>query len=255
METKNVVNNSFYDALHEEWYERSDHPVALLRSENALRNPWIAEMIQELLGKEAKVLDMGCGGGLLTQFLSDLGHQVTGIDLSASSLEVAKKRDLQGRIRYERADAASLPSPNDSFDVVCAMDLLEHVEAPEALIAEASRVLKNGGLFFFHTFNRNLLSRLMIIKGVEWCVKNTPPNLHVYPLFIKPEELGVLCAQHDLEVCCYKGVSPNFRKSAFWKMLFTREVPEDFSFVFTKSLATGYCGFARKAFRKSSKTK
>jgi len=146
---------------------------------------------------------------------------------------------------YLKANAYDLPFQEASFDVVCAMDILEHVENPNQLIQEAGRVLKKDGLFFFHTFNRNPLSYLMIIKGVDWCVQNAPKNMHVYPLFIKPKELGALCKKHHLEVESMIGLRPCLNK-AFFHMLFTRKVPSDFSFCFSKSLSTGYCGFANK---------
>ncbi|HSX26224.1 MAG TPA: methyltransferase domain-containing protein, partial [Chlamydiales bacterium] len=126
-----------------------------------------------------------------------------------------------------------------------AMDVLEHVEDPGLLIAEASRVLKPNGLFFFHTFNRNPLSYLFIIKGVEWFVRNTPKNMHVYPLFIKPDELDDLCQTYSLQITQWRGFKPLFNRS-FFQMLLTRKVPKDFSFHFTKSLLTGYCGIAKK---------
>jgi 2-polyprenyl-6-hydroxyphenyl methylase/3-demethylubiquinone-9 3-methyltransferase len=192
------------------------------------------------------VLDIGCGAGLLTNALAKAGHTVSGIDLSESSLEIAKKYDQTKKVRYLTANAYSLPFANEEFDVVCATDVLEHVEDPRLLIAEAGRVLKSNGLFFFHTFNRNLLSYILVIKGVEWCVRNTPKNMHVYPLFIKPKELNELCFFYQLNVIKLIGLRPKFLNCAFFKMLFTRRVSRDFRFCFSRSLATGYCGMAQK---------
>lgn len=237
-----TINNDFYEELAEQWYTASDHPIALLRAENAIRVPWI---IQEI-GQNKTVLDIGCGAGILTNALANVGHRVFGIDLSSSSLEVAKKYDATKTVSYQIANAYSLPYPDQTFDVVCAMDVLEHVEEPQLLISEASRVLKPGGLFFFHTFNRNFLSYLVVIKGVEWCVPNTPKNMHVYPLFIKPDELRELCSEHFLQIKKLHGFRPQIFSRAFLKMVFTRKVPSDFTFCFSKSLATGYCGFAQK---------
>lgn len=233
------VNNSFYDELQGKWHSASDHPVALLRSENALRNPWIASKIPPA----SKVLDIGCGAGLLTSDLSKRGHAVTGVDLSQSSLNEAKKLDPKGT--YIQADAAALPFADSSFDAVSAMDLLEHVENPQAVIREAGRVLKPGGLFFFHTFNRTWQSFLLVIKGVEWTVKNTPPNMHVYRLFITPEETTKMCHDAQMQVQEIIGVRPKVNM-AFWKMILTRTVPEEFEFEFTSSLKTGYTGLAQK---------
>lgn len=246
MASKNSINNDFYCDLGMEWMEGINHPIALLRAENALRNPWIAQTIGQKLPSPTSVLDIGCGAGLLTQFLSSYGHKVSGIDLSEKSLEIARKKDVQQKIDYRSGNAAILPFKDGQFDVVCAMDLLEHVENPEQVIAEASRVLKTGGLFFFHTFNRNFLSYLIIIKGVDWCFKNAPKNMHIYPLFIKPKELTNICQNAGLLVEELKGVTPAFLSKSLWKLIFKGKADDSFRFSFTSSLKTGYCGYAIK---------
>jgi len=238
-----MINNEFYNQLN--WL-RSDHPVGLLRAENAIRTPWVANEIRTRFGNAAAVLDIGCGAGFLTNPLAKHGHKVTGIDLSASSLEAARQNDVTQSVNYIQADAYDLPFKKAEFDIVCAMDVLEHVEAPDRLVAEASRVLRPGGLFFFHTFNRNWLTYLVVIKGVEWCVKNAPKNMHVYPLFIKPHELEKSCRNCSLKVVDLRGLAPNPFTKAFWRMLWQREVPADFQFRFTRSCSTGYCGIAEK---------
>lgn len=237
------INNAFYDTLGEMWYTGQAHPVALLRAENAFRIPWVSSVIGPL---PCSVLDIGCGAGMLTNALALQGHKVSGIDLSASSLEIAKKADTTGSVTYIPGVAEALPFAAASFDVVSALDLLEHVTDPKRVIDEASRVLKPGGLFFFHTFNRNLLSYLLVIKGVEWYVKNTPERMHVYNLFIKPKELSGMCREAGLAVAEIRGSRPLFGNLSFWKGLLKREVPTDFRFAFTRSLATGYIGYARK---------
>lgn len=240
-----AINNDFYEELGEKWFTANDHPIALLRAENAVRIPWILGIL-ETIGKNQTVLDIGCGAGFLTNALSKAEHQVFGIDLSQMSLQLAQKTDATQKAVYQFANAYSLPYPDQMFDVVCAMDLLEHVEEPALVISEASRVLKRGGLFFFHTFNRNFLSYLLIIKGVEWRISNAPKNMHTYPLFIKPYEMREFCLQRDLQIVRLQGFRPTFFHSAFWKMLFTKKVPQNFSFRFSKSLLTGYCGYAKK---------
>ncbi|MFN0065047.1 MAG: bifunctional 2-polyprenyl-6-hydroxyphenol methylase/3-demethylubiquinol 3-O-methyltransferase UbiG [Chlamydiales bacterium] len=248
METK-VVNNDFYDDLHDEWYSTSSHPIALLRSENATRNPWILEQIEHHMGKHSAVLDIGCGAGFLTNTLAQSGHSVTGIDLSVESLEVAKKRDTTKNVKYIVADAFNLPFAPHSFDAVCAMDLLEHISDPQLVVQQAARVLKPGGLFFFHTFNRNWFSWLVVIKGVEVFVKNTPKNMHILKWFIKPEELKRYMEKEGMEVLHCQGLSPNVWSRAFWKMIFTRKVPHDFQFVMHPKTTCGYVGVARKSQR------
>ena len=242
---KNQINNAFYDDL-EDWYGQENHPIALLRAENRVRNPWIQEVIALKLGASACILDIGCGGGMLTNFLAQQGHSVFGIDLSANSLKNAQRMDTTQTVSYQKANAYALPFPEKKFDVVCAMDVLEHVEDCERLIKEASRVLKKGGLFFFHTFNRNVLSWLMVIKGVEWCVPNTPMNMHVYSLFLKPAELRSMCLRHGLKTEEMKGLNPDMRCAQFWKMVFFRKASCKIRFKFNHSLLSGYCGFSTK---------
>ena len=240
------VNNAFYEDLDDGWYENDVHPIALLRAENQARNPWILQQIKQRLGASQDILDIGCGAGFLTNILALEGHRVTGIDLSARSLEIAKKRDATKQVCYRQLDALALPFPDCSFDVVCAMDFLEHIDMPERIIHNAARLLRPNGLFFFHTFNRNLLSYFLVIKGVEWCIPNTPSNMHVYSYFIKPSELKNWCEQSGLKVLKLCGLSPRMASRAFWKMIFTRKINSDLEFCFTSSLKTGYIGIANR---------
>ena len=241
------VNNRFYDELAERWYSAQDDPVALLRAESRLRNPWVASRIREHFGaRPCAVLDLACGAGFLASALAGAGHEVTGVDLSAESLAVARRHDASGRVRYLEMDAHALELPDASFDVVCAMDFLEHTERPGAVIAEVARVLRPGGLFFFHTFSRNPLSYLVIIKGVEWFVRNTPEHLHVYHLFITPAELRSALLHSGMDVRECLGTRPRIATRAFWRMIFQGLVGDDFSFVFTSSTWLGYSGLASK---------
>jgi 2-polyprenyl-6-hydroxyphenyl methylase / 3-demethylubiquinone-9 3-methyltransferase len=240
------VNNRIYDELGERWYAANDDPVALLRAESRLRNPWVAQTIIRNHGPSASVLDVGCGAGFLSNHLAREGFAVTGLDASQDSIDVAARHDATKQAQYLLGDALRLPFPDASFDVVCAMDFLEHVEEPAKAVAEMARVLKPGGTFFFHTFNRNPLAWLVIIKGVEWFVKNTPPHMHVLRLFIKPRELSAMCEAQGLAVTELHGSEPVVFSWAFWRMLLTRVVPVDFRFRFSKSTLLAYTGYARR---------
>ena len=206
----------------------------------------LAELRAHFGERPLAILDVACGGGFLANPLASAGHQVTGIDLSRDSLDVAQRHDPTGSLTYLAMDARSLSFPDGHFDVVCMMDFLEHLPERDAVIGEASRVLRPGGWFFFHTFNRTPISRLIAIKGVEWFVKNTPKHMHVYELFLKPSKLQELCARHHLALEVVRGVRPRVFTLAFLKMLFTGSVSDQFRFVFTRSQRIGYCGRARK---------
>jgi 2-polyprenyl-6-hydroxyphenyl methylase/3-demethylubiquinone-9 3-methyltransferase len=245
---KKDVDNRIYDELGDRWYLAYDDPVALLRAECKIKKLWIEEKLNTLIqGREAghiNILDVGCGAGFLANDLGRSGFSVTGVDLSESSLQTARKFDSTHNVKYQKGDATRLDFEPASFDAVTALDLLEHVENPEAIVEQASRVLKPGGLFFFHTFNRNVLSRLVIIKFVEWFVKNTPPQMHVHHLFIKPEELEAMAAKHGFTVLDWVGLKPQFSTITL-KSLLTRTVPHDFTFRLTSSLGLSYMGVAR----------
>jgi len=245
MERK-VVNNDFYDDLGEKWYQAYDHPIALLRAENQARAPWVAKKIADhFINKNCAVIDIGCGGGFLSNTLAYQGHQVTGIDLSEESLNVARKHDTTCTVCYQNANAYSLPFSSSKFEIACAMDILEHVEEPIKVIAEASRVLKPGGLFFFHTFNRNWLSWLFALKGIEWFVQNAPSNIHLYRLFIKPSEICHYLEKSCLNVSEILGLMPAMNK-AFFKFLLLRRISPQFSFKIISSIKCGYMGYAIK---------
>lgn len=245
MEPGHIVNNRIYAELNERWYDAHDDPVALLRAEARHRNPWIAEQIHARLGPDRAVLDLGCGAGFLANDLALHRHRVVGLDTSPESLAIAAAHDATHRVRYELGDARALPYRDASFDVVCAMDFLEHVEQPERVVAEAARVLVPGGLFFFHTFDRSAWSWLVVIKGVEWFVRNTPRDLHVLRLFIRPAELAAMCRAHGLAMAELHGSRPRLRFPLI-RMLLTGVVGDDVEFQFTRSLRLGYAGFACK---------
>lgn len=235
-----IVNNRCYDLLGDRWYHAQDDPVAMLRAEGKVKQDWIDQRINA----NSQVLDVGCGAGFLTNFLSLRGHSVTGLDSSIESLDVARTHDISQRVTYVAGDALRMPFDANSFDVVCAMDFLEHVENPGAVISEAARVLKPGGKFFFYTFNRNPLAWFVVIKGMEWFVKNTPPRLHVLRLFIKPKECRRFCGQFGLEVAEMAGIEPVIFSRATYQLLRTGIVPNDFQFRLTPRLWVGYIGMA-----------
>lgn len=240
-----MIDNSIYDTLGERWYTAWDDPVALLRTENEAKWPWILSRIGEHAPAANTLLDVGCGAGFLSNRLAKEGFEVSGIDLSEESLEVAARFDETSTVKYERANAYELPYMDQSFDVVTCMDFLEHVEDPARVIRECARVLRPGGLFFYHTFNRSALSEAVVIKFVERFVRNTPPQMHVIELFLRPEEVLAFCEEAGLENLDLTGLRPKL--GSFSPLdIFRGIVPKTLAFTPTPSLALSYLGVAKK---------
>jgi 2-polyprenyl-6-hydroxyphenyl methylase/3-demethylubiquinone-9 3-methyltransferase len=240
------VDNSIYNQYGDRWHTAYDDPIALLRAESKEILKWLErKFAAKGVAAGAKILDVGCGGGFLTNPLSERGFDVTGLDISPESLATAARHDKTGKVKYIQGDAYALPFPADCFDIVTSMDFLEHVEDPERAVAEMARVLKPEGYFYFHTFNRNPLAHLVIIKLVEWLVKNTPPDMHVIHLFIKPKELKSWCEKYRMQVSDMVGIRPSFRTIPLAN-LFSGEVPKGLKFKITKSTLLSYLGEAKK---------
>jgi 2-polyprenyl-6-hydroxyphenyl methylase/3-demethylubiquinone-9 3-methyltransferase len=242
MGNKNEVDNTIYDAYGDQWYTAVDDPIALLRAENKVKSPWVLSRIKD----SSMILDVGCGAGFLTNELALAGHKVTGVDLSETSLAVAAVHDKTKTVTYKVANAYELPFSDASFDILCAMDFLEHVEDPARAIKEFSRVLKPGGKFFYHTFNRNFIAWFVIIKLVEWLIPKTPKNMHVLRLFIKPRELKLYCQLANLQTQEQIGIKPVFSSIPITK-IFSGKVPPEMRFELTSSLLTSFMGVAVKS--------
>tara|TARA_Y100000385_G_scaffold225371_1_gene235783 strand:- start:168 stop:905 length:738 start_codon:yes stop_codon:yes gene_type:complete len=243
---KQKVNNDYYNHLGDKWYDADNDPIAVLRVEQDAKNPWVSKVIEKYFGQtEIQIADIGCGAGFLTNHLAKTYRNINGVDASESSLTVARRKDSTKNVNYILGDAYKLPFDDNSMDIVCAMDFLEHVERPEAVISECSRILKTGGIFFFHTFNRNILSWLIVIKFMEWFVPNTPKNLHVLHLFIKPSELKKMMLIHNLKKQSLVGLGPRFNLG-FLKSIFYRKVMPGFQFKVGGPTTLGYMGYSLK---------
>ena len=248
MESSSPINNECYHSMGDLWYQADDHPIALLRQESLTKNAWIFDEIKSrgLESTDTKILDIGCGAGFFCNLAAQKKFQVSGVDLSDDALQVAGKFDSTKTANYVKSDARKTPFADASFDIVVSLDFLEHIDQPHLVIKEASRVLRPGGLFFFHTFSRNFLSYLVVIKGVEWFVKNTPQNLHTYPLFINPNELDFMCSSEGIQTLKWTGLRPVIN-GAFFKMLTTGRVSHQFRFKKSSYLGLSYLGVGQRS--------
>lgn len=243
-----TVNNAFYDELGDRWYDDDTHAIAVLRAESRLKVGYVLDLLADNQVKApATILDIACGAGFLSIPLAKAGYDVRGIDLSNGSIATAAKHGRHlGNLAFATEDALHLTAADASFDAVLLMDFLEHVTTPEAAIQEAARVLKPGGIMVFHTFNRTLAARLLAVKALEVFSRDCPDHVHVYDLFIKPEDLKLMAARSGVVVRAIRGLRPDFLSKAFFWSLAMRRVHPDFSFKYTKSLAVGYLGYGVK---------
>ena len=188
-----------FEALASRWWDPSSE-FKPLHDINPLRLRWINERCG-LKGKT--VLDVGCGGGILSESMAALGARVTGIDLGDAPLAVARLhlRESGQSVDYRKISTEDLASEcPQSFDVVTCLEMLEHVPDPASIVRACAQLVKPGGQVFFSTINRNPKSWLMAIVGAEYVLKLLPKGTHEYKLFIRPSELDRMCRSAGLHV-------------------------------------------------------
>ena len=180
--------DKFSQLAHRWWDPNSEFKP--LHEINPLRLAWIDQHVQ-LTGK--KVIDIGCGGGILSESMAQRGADVTGIDLSDKALGVAKLHLLESgqNVSYQSISAEEYAGQaGGTFDVVTCMEMLEHVPNPASTIAACAALVKPGGHVFFSTLNRNLKAYLLAVIGAEYILNMLPKGTHDYTKFIKPSELA-----------------------------------------------------------------
>ena len=160
----------------------------------------------------AEVLDVGCGGGILSESMAQRGASVTGIDLAEAPLSVARLHALESgvSVQYDAVAAETLADQKPaSFDVVTCLEMLEHVPSPASTVAACARLVKPGGRLFFSTINRNPKSWLFAIVGAEYVLRLLPKGTHEFKRFIKPSELSAWCRDANLNVTGITGMTYN----------------------------------------------
>lgn len=203
MTTENVDSQEIekFNSIASSWWDK-EGDFKPLHKLNPVRLSFIVEKAQGLADK--KVVDIGCGGGILAESMAKLNADVTGIDLAQDSLDVAKLHALESglkNVNYQNINAEAFAEQNSElFDVVTCMEMLEHVPDPEAIVAAAAKACKKNGKVFFSTLNKTAKSYLLSIVGAEKVLKLVPEGTHEFDKFIKPAQLIAFAEANGLKV-------------------------------------------------------
>ena len=205
----------FSDLAHRWWDKESEFRP--LHQINPLRLDWIENRIPL---KGLKVLDVGCGGGILADAMARKQAEVLGIDLSTKALKVAQLHAMEAQtegVRYREISAEALAAEQPgTFDVVTCMEMLEHVPDPSLVVSACAALVKPGGFVFFSTINRNLKAYLFAIVGAEYVLNLLPRGTHDYAKLIKPNELAGYCRTAGLTLQHTKGLQYNPLTKNYW---------------------------------------
>ena len=198
---KNVDESEIrkFENLASRWWDQNSE-FKPLHEINPIRVSYISK-VKNLA--EKKVLDIGCGGGILAESLAHHGAIVTAIDLASASLAVAKLHNLESKldIDYRQISAEDLAKKEpQTYDVITCLEMLEHVPKPASIVKSCFDLIKPGGLVFFSTINRNPKSYLFAILGAEYILNLLPKGTHEYVKFIRPSELATWCRESKLEL-------------------------------------------------------
>jgi len=205
----------FSELAHRWWDVNSEFRP--LHQINPLRLEWINALASV---KQRQVLDVGCGGGILSDAMARAGAHVTGIDLATKSLKVAQLHALETQtpnVTYREVSAEALAAEAPAqFDVVTCMEMLEHVPDPASIVKACATLVKPGGWVFFSTLNRNPKSFLFAILGAEYVLNLLPKGTHEYAKFIRPSELAAYCRSAGLVLQATKGLQYNPITRRYW---------------------------------------
>lgn len=205
----------FSELAHRWWDTESEFRP--LHQINPLRLTWIDDIVP-LAGK--RVLDIGCGGGILADAMARKGAEVLGIDLAGKALKVAQLHALEAQtqgVRYREVSAETLAAEQpESFDVVTCMEMLEHVPDPSSVVRACAALVKPGGHVFFSTINRNAKAFVFAIVGAEYILNLLPRGTHEFAKFIKPSELAAYARAAGLDLAHTRGMEYNPLTRHYW---------------------------------------
>ena len=237
-----VIDNEYYEGMDELWWDPAG-PAAILHAINRPRVGFYLEQLGDPTGR--RVLDAGCGGGLVARELAAAGAEVVGIDRSLGSLGVAR-RATPRRFRPAQGRLERLPFADASFDAVVAADVLEHLPDLPAAVAELARVLRPAGSFLFDTVNRTPWSWFTAVFGLEQVLRIVPRGTHDWRLFIRPAELDRLLAGAGLARVEVTGLAPRIGPGVVARGLLTRRIDVP-TFATGNGRRASYLGHYRKA--------
>lgn len=205
-----------FSELAHRWWD-PDSEFRPLHQINPLRLEWINQL-SPLQGQN--VLDVGCGGGILSDSMARKGAEVTGIDLASKALRVARLHALEAqtpRVQYREVSVEELAQESPgAFDTVTCMEMLEHVPDPQSVVTACAGLVKPGGWVFFSTINRSAKAFALAIVGAEYLLKMLPQGTHEYAKFIRPSELAAACRNAGLDVLHVRGMQYNPLTGRYW---------------------------------------
>ena len=206
--------NKFSELAHKWWDKTSEFKP--LHEINPLRLDYINDVVAL---KDKRVLDVGCGGGILSESMAIKGAKVTGIDLGEKALKVAQLHSLESGVEvdYRMVAVEDLAMQEAAeYDVVTCLEMLEHVPDPASVVNACAKLIKPGGHVFFSTINRNLKAYVFAVLGAEYILNMLPKGTHDYAKFIKPSELASWVRQSDLSLEGQAGMSYNQITQHYW---------------------------------------
>lgn len=199
---------SIYDTHAKSWWDGSQRFLRLLHNIVPARMRYFSTLVD---WQDMSVLDLGCGGGFMSEAMARAGARVTGVDPAAHAIAAAQAHARQEglAIDYRVGSGERVPLEDESVDCVVCVDVLEHVASLDAVLDEVARVLKPGGVFLYDTINRTPLARLVLVHFGETILGLLPRGTHDPNMFIKPVELSTKLAERGFEVGPIVGLSPN----------------------------------------------